>query len=981
MQPRILCLWLALAGSLVLSASAQVVTQPPVPEWLQHPAAQPAQTNYFQTTFQVHLPLLKAILLGASEGTISVRVNGHSLGQIQGAEKAASLDLTAFLKDGENILLITAYNPSAPAKFSCLLELNGDFAKQRWLVSDPRWRASLNEKFGPPLPARSLGRVDAIPQSNPFDPKRAIDAYNSWKLALGTNSATAPDTFTLPPGFKAELLRSAQPGEGSWVSMAFDPEGRLTLARERRGLLRLTFAANRVDKVEVLDDSLLECRGLLYAHGALYVNANNSKGFYRLRDADKDGRFEEVNLLLHTEGGVGHGRNHIVQGPDKQVYLVHGNNVTLPSNISPRSPLARYQNDSLLPCPFDDAMFDGDVTLPAGHILRTDPEGKTFELFAGAFRNPLDIAFNRDGEMFTFDADMEWDVGAPWYRPNRVNHVVPGADFGWRRGTAKWPDYLPDTLPSTLDIGLASPTGIEFGTGSRFPAPYNDALFIADWAYGRVLAIHLKPKGASYTAASELFMSGRPLNVTDLTFGPDGAMYLITGGRTTQSGLYRIAYQGPIPEPKKASRSERAAARDAEKARALRHQLESLQGNTANLPPAKIVKAAWPHLAHSDPFVRHAARMALERVDVTYWEAQALSERQTDCALSACLALARVGNPRHLAPLLQKLNRFALPKLSPGQQLHALRAYELACIRLGKPSPEQARSIREKLEPLYPSADWRVNHRLCILLVYLNSPQVIPGTLDLVAKSERSEDLLQYLFYLRYMREGWTISQRAAFLEGLARADHFPGARDYYTVLKRVRDEFTQSLSSAERDRLEPLLAANTRATLKLNTNAVPGQVLKDWQMRDFDLTRGLRARSIDKGKAALAKAQCIVCHRFGNEGGFIGPDLSAVGNRFDLRTLLESIIEPSKVVEEKFRSTTFTLKDGTQLSGLLEREEQETVVVRESPFAEKPVMLPRQNITRRETSAISPMPAGLINGLSKDEVLDLLFLLSAGNN
>ena len=54
-------------------------------------------------------------------------------------------------------------------------------------------------------------------------------------------------------------------------------------------------------------------------------------------------------------------------------------------------------------------------------------------------RNPFDIAFNHDGELFTYDADMEWDIGEPWYRPTRVNHIISGAEFGFRNGSAKWP--------------------------------------------------------------------------------------------------------------------------------------------------------------------------------------------------------------------------------------------------------------------------------------------------------------------------------------------------------------------------------------------------------------------------------------------------------------------------------------------------------------------------------------------------------------
>ena len=59
-----------------------------------------------------------------------------------------------------------------------------------------------------------------------------------------------------------------------------------------------------------------------------------------------------------------------------------------------------------------------------------DPEGKNFELFSMGERNPVDQAFNKDGELFLYDSDMEWDMGTPWYRPTNVQHVISGADAG-----------------------------------------------------------------------------------------------------------------------------------------------------------------------------------------------------------------------------------------------------------------------------------------------------------------------------------------------------------------------------------------------------------------------------------------------------------------------------------------------------------------------------------------------------------------------
>ena len=104
------------------------------------------------------------------------------------------------------------------------------------------------------------------------DVTRQPDAYNTWKLALTASHATDAATNTVPAGFKIELLRAATPEEDSWVSMAFDPQGRLTIAREKRGLLRMTLSPGAgVEKVEVINDTLLECRGLLYEIGRAHV--------------------------------------------------------------------------------------------------------------------------------------------------------------------------------------------------------------------------------------------------------------------------------------------------------------------------------------------------------------------------------------------------------------------------------------------------------------------------------------------------------------------------------------------------------------------------------------------------------------------------------------------------------------------------------------------------------------------------------------
>jgi len=95
-------------------------------------------------------------------------------------------------------------------------------------------------------------------------------------------------------------------------------------------------------------------------------------------------------------------------------------------------------------------------------------------------------------------ATLEWDWGSPWYRPIRVFHSVRGGDQGFREGSGKWPEYYFDSLPAAVTIGIGCPTGVTFGTGAKFPLKYQKAMFICDWTYGRLIAVQLKPNGASY---------------------------------------------------------------------------------------------------------------------------------------------------------------------------------------------------------------------------------------------------------------------------------------------------------------------------------------------------------------------------------------------------------------------------------------------------------------------------------------------------
>ena len=523
--------------------------------------------------------------------------------------------------------------------------------------------------------------------------------------------ATPSKSIHVHPGFHIELLHSAGEDDGSWISMTFDDQGRLIVARDDAGLVRVTLSGPSSPlAVETLENTsdLKHCRGVLYAHQSLYVSATNTPALYRLRDLDGDDQFDEPQLLrkMDYRSRYGHGTNQIVLGPDRNIYWVIGNDVSFPEGFNRRSPYRNPQNDWALPHPHD-AGHDDRV----GSIVRSDPDGETWTIVAGGFRNQVDAAFNVDGELFTWDADMEWDAGLPWYRPTRINHVVSGGEYGWRWGTGKWAEWYPDSLPTTHDTGYGSPTGLEFGTNSNWPDQFRRLLFAADWQNGRMLAVDLIPKGSTYSATSRLFLEGAPLNICDFTFGPDGAMYFITGGRKSQTGLYRVSYVGPEPpaDSKDVTPEQR---RKSIEARTLRHKLEELQ---VRIDPGKIRFIAQ-HLGAEDRWIRFAARVALENQPVDQWRhlfSEAAYERTS---LTVGLALARKGTVDDQALIWNQYGTAEWQNAGDDTLLWRLRTLQISVARHGLPDTSVYADVLQKVEAIFPYGSYRVNRLASELL-------------------------------------------------------------------------------------------------------------------------------------------------------------------------------------------------------------------------------------------------------------------------
>ena len=820
---------------------------------------------------------------------------------------------------------------------------------------------------------------------------------------VGENTATPVSRIKVAKDFQVELLYSVPGGEqGSWVNLCTDPKGRIIASDQYGGLYRFTPPApgQPLDaaKVEKLPAEIRAANGLLWAFGALYVGVNDYErkipsGVYRVSSSKGDDTLDKVELLRAIKSSGDHGVHAILPSPDgKSLFLISGNNADLTEVNSARLPMTWGEDHVLYRMP-DGRGHNRDRLAPGGIIYKFSPDGKTWELYASGFRNIFDGAFNRDGELFTYDADMEYDFNTSWYRPTRINHVTSGAEFGWRNGAGKRPEFYPDNLPAALNIGPGSPTGVTFGYGAKFPAKYQDALFCLDWSWGKLYAVHLQPKGSSYTATKEEFLSGGPLPVTDAIIHPgDGAMYFAIGGRKVQSGLYRVTYTGKESTAPVKSTSSAGA-----KERKFRHELEAFHG----APDPKALKAAWPELDHADRFIRWAARIAIEHQPPATWAERALTEKNPGRQVEALMALTRATgiDPQHRKPsdapldkamgakILDALRKLDWKKLNHEQRLTLVRTYEIAFVRFGPPDEAATKRILAQLDPQFPAPTFDLNWLLCETLASLQAPTLAGKAIAMIKAAPGQEEQLEYARSLRFLKAGWTTELRTAQFEWFLKAANYRGGASFEKFLEFIRTDAEASLSADEKAALQTVLAKKPvmKSPLAQMAEVFAGRTtVTDWKLDALApaVERGLKKRDFEHGRKMFAAAGCFACHRFGNEGGMTGPDLTGAGGRYSPRDLLDQVLNPSKEINEQFVPMVITKNDGETVTGVIVNLNGDNVMVNTdpaNPFQQETI--DRKKVTSIEASKVSPMPEGLIGLLTQEEIQDLTaYILSGGD-
>jgi putative heme-binding domain-containing protein len=157
----------------------------------------------------------------------------------------------------------------------------------------------------------------------------------------------------------------------------------------------------------------------------------------------------------------------------------------------------------------------------------------------------------------------------------------------------------------------------------------------------------------------------------------------------------------------------------------------------------------------------------------------------------------------------------------------------------------------------------------------------------------------------------------------------------------------------------------------------------KEWKFEELaPAAAKLTERNFASGKQMFKVAACISCHKFGGEGVEFGPDLMKLDPKWKNDDVLRHILEPSLKIDDKYKSYTFQLSSGVTKTGMILSEKDGVVEVIENPLASaKPLRLKKADIERREESKVSIMPKGLLDKLTREEVLDLLAYLLSGAN
>jgi len=409
---------------------------------------------------------------------------------------------------------------------------------------------------------------------------------------------------------------------------------------------------------------------------------------------------------------------------------------------------------------------------------------------------------------------------------------------------------------------------------------------------------------------------------------------------------------------------------------------------------------AWPHLDNEDRFIRFAARTAVEHQPLETWAKKALHEQDPGKRATALLALARVGGvcPQHRtketplvnielrSELLKAVLGVDLSKMSLTERLTLHRALQIILNRFGQPEEAVVEKLVAKFDPLFPSKSPDENWLLCETLAYLQSPTVAEKAIALIESSPTQEEQMQYARSIRFLKAGWTPELQTAYFEWFLKAANYRGGASFAKFIEFIRNDAVASLSDADKKNLAEVLARQPekKSALENLGKIFEGRTAHKWSLEELaaKAESDLKNRDFANGQKMFAAAGCFACHRFDNQGGMTGPDLTSAGRRYSPRDLLDQVVNPSKVINDQFSSVIVVTDEGQVHTGVVVNLNGDTMTLNtDLTDPNKRVSIDRKSVEELQVSKVSPMPVGLFDRMTEEEILDLVaYLISGGD-
>ena len=312
-----------------------------------------------------------------------------------------------------------------------------------------------------------------------------------------------------------------------------------------------------------------------------------------------------------------------------------------------------------------------------------------------------------------------------------------------------------------------------------------------------------------------------------------------------------------------------------------------------------------------------------------------------------------------------------------------VRGTRLCAVERHELPPKTHLLIQATLQPHFPNHSGKINLALAPLLIELDPAKSVPQTVALLKASTNQRERIYYLYHLRNAKADWTPALRRTFFRVLGDYETFLGGRGLPQSLQNIRRDALATLTDVEKKELAKVI--KQKPALPPLPDLTGRKLVNQWKSEDFRdaLNFDATKRNVANGRKMFSIAMCSRCHRHGREGYPIGPDLTHVASRFGRRDLLGEILEPSKTIAENYQTSVLKLKDGRQLAGQIIPNldyRAPNLQLAENPLhPDKITKIPKVDIAQRSHSKVSLMPPGLLNLLTKEDILDLLAWLQTG--